>query len=78
MYELKQELQNLKDKCSGCGKITLIVNKELSLCKKCWEKRAILEALRITKGNASSAADALGWGRATLYRKIKQYDIEKK
>jgi transcriptional regulator of acetoin/glycerol metabolism len=41
------------------------------------EKQAILEALRITKGNISQAAEALAIGRATLYRKLRKYHIKK-
>jgi transcriptional regulator with PAS, ATPase and Fis domain len=37
------------------------------------EKRAILQAIEITKGDRSLAADLLGIGRTTLYRKLKSY-----
>lgn len=40
------------------------------------EKRAILEALRYTKGDRSTAAELLGIGRTTLYRKLKEYGVE--
>lgn len=40
-----------------------------------WEKRLITEALGRTRGNVPEAANLLGIGRATLYRKIDQYDI---
>lgn len=39
------------------------------------EKRAILQAIEITKGDRSLAADLLGIGRTTLYRKLKSYGI---
>ena len=39
------------------------------------EKRIILEALARTGGRRSKAADILGWGRSTLWRKMKQYDL---
>ncbi|MCA9265051.1 MAG: sigma-54-dependent Fis family transcriptional regulator [Planctomycetales bacterium] len=39
------------------------------------EKKAILDALRRTEGNAVSAARLLGMGQATMYRKIKRYQI---
>ncbi len=39
------------------------------------EKRAILEALEFTKGDRASAANLLGIGRTTLYRKLKEYSI---
>ncbi|MGB7328206.1 MAG: sigma-54 dependent transcriptional regulator [Rubripirellula sp.] len=42
------------------------------------EKKTILSALRDTNGNAVAAAKLLGLGQATIYRKIKRYDIELK
>jgi DNA-binding NtrC family response regulator len=40
------------------------------------EKRAIVEAIRITKGDRTVAAAMLGIGRTTLYRKLKEYGYE--
>lgn len=40
------------------------------------EKRAILEALAYTKGDHTTAAQLLGIGRTTLYRKLKEYRLE--
>jgi DNA-binding NtrC family response regulator len=40
------------------------------------EKRAILDALRYTKGDRTMAASLLGVGRTTLYRKLKEYGVE--
>lgn len=42
-----------------------------------WEKKLILEALARTKGAVPEAAKLLGIGRATLYRKVEQYGIER-
>jgi Nif-specific regulatory protein len=42
-----------------------------------WEKKLILEALRRTSDNVPEAAKLLGIGRATLYRKIEQYKIQR-
>jgi transcriptional regulator with PAS, ATPase and Fis domain len=39
------------------------------------EKRAILHAIAATKGDRSLAADLLGIGRTTLYRKLKEYGL---
>ncbi len=39
------------------------------------EKRAILHAIRVTKGDRTLAADLLGIGRTTLYRKLKEYGL---
>jgi DNA-binding NtrC family response regulator len=40
------------------------------------EKRAILDAIRFTKGDRATAAVLLGIGRTTLYRKMKEYNLE--
>ncbi|MCC6491977.1 MAG: sigma 54-interacting transcriptional regulator [Pirellulales bacterium] len=42
-----------------------------------WEKKLIREALRRTDGNVPEAAKLLAIGRATLYRKIELYGIER-
>jgi DNA-binding NtrC family response regulator len=39
------------------------------------ERRAILQAIEVTKGDRSLAADLLGIGRTTLYRKLKSYGM---
>ncbi len=40
------------------------------------EKQAILNAIRYTKGDRTIAAALLGIGRTTLYRKLKEYELE--
>ena len=40
------------------------------------EREAITEAIALLKGNLTEVAEALGIGRATLYRKIKTYKID--
>jgi two-component system response regulator HydG len=42
-----------------------------------WERKLIAEALTRASGNVPDAAKLLGIGRATLYRKIEQYHIER-
>jgi Nif-specific regulatory protein len=42
-----------------------------------WERKLIVEALTRSAGNVPEAAKLLGIGRATLYRKIEQYHIER-
>jgi len=44
--------------------------------KKILEKEKIKRLLRENKGNKSSSARELGISRVTLYKKIKEYDIE--
>ena len=39
------------------------------------EKRAIKDALEYTKGDRANAANLLGIGRTTLYRKLKEYQL---
>ncbi|ETR73391.1 MAG: Fis family transcriptional regulator [Candidatus Magnetoglobus multicellularis str. Araruama] len=41
------------------------------------EKSMILSALVEAKGRRKKAAELLGWGRSTLWRKIKQYGLDK-
>jgi PAS domain S-box-containing protein len=40
------------------------------------EREMILQALKTTRGNRSKAAEMLGWGRTTLWRKIVQYGLD--
>ncbi len=40
------------------------------------ERDMIIEALLKNKGRRNKAADMLGWGRSTLWRKMKQYKID--
>jgi DNA-binding NtrC family response regulator len=39
------------------------------------EKQAILQALKVCRGNIAEAARKLGLGQATLYRKVKKYGL---
>ncbi len=43
-----------------------------------WEKKLIRRALRKTAGNVPEAAKLLGIGRATLYRKLDEFKIERR
>ncbi|MDE0018699.1 MAG: sigma 54-interacting transcriptional regulator, partial [Candidatus Poribacteria bacterium] len=42
------------------------------------ERRAIIQALKATKGNISAAARALGISRSKLYRKIEEHNLRPK
>ena len=42
-----------------------------------WEKRLISKALKRTNGNVPEAAKLLGVSRATAYRKISDYNIQR-
>ncbi|MCK5231187.1 MAG: hypothetical protein KAR13_13020 [Desulfobulbaceae bacterium] len=39
------------------------------------EKNMIMETLLFCKGKKGAAAKELGWGRSTLWRKMKQHGI---
>ncbi|MEL7497148.1 MAG: sigma 54-interacting transcriptional regulator [Planctomycetota bacterium] len=43
-----------------------------------WEQKLIRDALKRTSNNVPKAAELLGISRATLYRKIDEYEIERK
>jgi two-component system response regulator HydG len=43
-----------------------------------WERKLIQESLKRTSGSVPEAARLLGLGRATLYRKIEEYGIERR
>jgi DNA-binding NtrC family response regulator len=49
---------------------------ERQLCLEQAEKQAIRRALAYTRGNKRKAARLLHIGKTTLYRKLKQYDLE--
>jgi DNA-binding NtrC family response regulator len=40
------------------------------------EKQAIQHALEHTRGDRTTAAQLLGIGRTTLYRKLKEYELD--
>jgi two-component system, NtrC family, response regulator HydG len=42
-----------------------------------WERKLMVEALKRVGGNVPEAAKLLGLSRATLYRKLEEYEIEK-
>jgi Nif-specific regulatory protein len=42
-----------------------------------WEKKLIIEAIRRAHGSVPEAAKLLGLSRATLYRKLEEYGIDK-
>jgi two-component system response regulator HydG len=43
-----------------------------------WEKCAIEETLKLTKGNREETARVLGIGARTLYRKLDKYGLSEK
>ncbi|MFH1152759.1 MAG: sigma 54-interacting transcriptional regulator [Pseudomonadota bacterium] len=58
---------------------TRIPESESNASVKTWastEREMILETLIKARGKKNVAADSLGWGRSTLWRKMKQYGID--
>ena len=41
-----------------------------------WQRQRIIEALRDNKGSMSRTAESLAMSRTTLWRKLKEYNIE--
>ena len=64
------EVDDLGLRDSGSGELE-------SLRLDYWERRLINEALKRTDGNVPEAAKLLAIGRATLYRKIEEYGIQR-
>jgi DNA-binding NtrC family response regulator len=65
------------DEISGETQPQLIENDNLRPIERL-ERRAIFDALESCKLNVVGAAESLGMGQATLYRKIKRYGFELK
>ncbi|MCP3901568.1 MAG: sigma-54-dependent Fis family transcriptional regulator, partial [Desulfobacteraceae bacterium] len=40
------------------------------------QREIIIDALKKSKGKKKEAAEALGWGRSTLWRKMKHFKID--
>jgi two-component system response regulator HydG len=55
------------------AKKTAVVESIVPIAKM--EERAILEAIEFTSGNKQKAAEMLGIGKTTLYRKLKEYGL---
>lgn len=73
---------NVQDLISGHGSSNNVLqfpsqgqNKKVKTINEL-ESVAIENAIHEYRGNLTEAAKALGIGRATLYRKVKQYDID--
>lgn len=67
-----------------CDVLEEVVSEECNVSKECKvftlsiiEKNTIVEALDFYKWNLKKTAQALGIGRSTLYRKLKDYHIER-
>ena len=41
-----------------------------------WVRRGVVDALRATGGNVSRAAQRLGISKTTLYRRLKDFDLD--
>ncbi|TVR01074.1 MAG: PAS domain S-box protein [Desulfovibrionales bacterium] len=49
---------------------------KLEMTWKSMEKKMILDALAQAKGKRNRAAEILGWGRSTLWRKMKEFGLD--
>ena len=82
-----RELQHLMERAVIMADSNLISDKDFNFKRQNYntvpnslkvedvEKNAIVHAINKNSGNLTKAADELGMGRSTLYRKMKKYDI---
>ncbi len=81
-----RELRNVIDRAVVVAKSDRITEKDIGLfsaAEPCepfltldaLERRHIQEALRLAKGNVTDAAELLGMGRSTLYRKLAELNL---
>ncbi|MBW2154672.1 MAG: sigma 54-interacting transcriptional regulator [Deltaproteobacteria bacterium] len=79
-YITETNLENLSDPADRETHFeNLLPNRQDIMVDGTWpstEKNLILEALVKATGRRSKAAEILGWGRSTLWRKMKQYGID--
>ena len=75
--QLFAQSQGLELEVSGGNVLTLPTPKPLATLASL-EATAIQEAISACKGNLSEAAKSLQIGRATLYRKVKEYNLSTK
>jgi Nif-specific regulatory protein len=69
--------ENQEIRVADLGLLDPVGGEMESLNLQYWEKRLIKDALLRTAGNVPEAANLLGIGRATLYRKIDEYGVER-
>ncbi len=69
--------ENQEIRVADLGLLKPVGSEMESLNLQYWEKRLIKDALLRTAGNVPDAANLLGIGRATLYRKIDEYGVER-
>ncbi len=82
-----RELRNIIDRAMVVAKGDYITEHDLGLTTaarlkapaflslEAMERQHIIEALRRANGNVKDAADMLGIGRSTLYRKMAEYHL---
>lgn len=79
---LPQELQEENERLSVEGSSPVIeqsgLQKEGMTLKEIKEKESIIDALEKTNYNVANASKLFGVGKATLYRKMKKYQIQNK
>ena len=70
------DLDRYSDERDEIEDVVHVTAEEESLSLEDKEKEMIIKALRKNNNKRKYAANALGISERTLYRKIKQYDIE--
>ena len=80
LIEIKKDLNELKNFAYNSNVQNQIRNDDVYDANEIvpiniLEKKAIVNAIKFTKGNKRKAANLLGLSERTLYRKIKEYQI---
>jgi len=73
------EKQTLKNDNTATAADSLFNPKNNLTTPETWssiQREIIIEALKNSKGKKNKAAKILGWGRSTLWRKMKQFKID--
>ncbi len=73
------ETENYSNKRESTLYTNAVSGKSIKNVSETWasvQRQMIIDALKKANGKKSQAAKILGWGRSTLWRKIKHYEIE--
>ncbi len=82
LVEFKQapiERQTLKNNTVAISSGSLVSKKDSLATPETWssiQREIIIEALKNSKGKKNESSKILGWGRSTLWRKMKQFKID--
>jgi two-component system response regulator AtoC len=79
IFKQSPKMQALKNNNIAISSGSLVSKKNNLATPETWssiQREIIIEALRNSKGKKKEAAKILGWGRSTLWRKMKQFKID--